>query len=87
MAYIGPGGDFAETLLVLMLQVDEFFSRSSFQELETTASAENFTLASLLASPVWSGGPALRAYSKQSDSSTHNELITDTLTPNQTAAI
>ena len=87
VAYIGPGGDSAETLLVLMLQVDDFFSRSSFQELETTGSAENFTLASLLASPVWSGGPALRAYSKQSDSSIHDEAIADNLTPNQTSAL
>ena len=87
VAYIGPGGDSAETLLVLTLQVDNFFSRSSFQELETTGSAENFTLASLLASPVWSGGPALRAYSKQSDSSIHDEVIADNLTPDQTAAL
>ena len=65
MAYIGPGVGPEETILVLTLQVDEFFSRDSYQRLETASSAAgNFTLAGLLASPVWSGGPALRAYSK-----------------------
>ena len=65
VAYIGPGADSEETILVLTLQVDEFFSRDSFQRLEMASSAGgNFTLAGLLVSPVWSGGPALRAYSK-----------------------
>ena len=64
VAYVGAGGDSEETILVLTLQVDDFFSRNSFVELRRVSSAENFTLAGLLATPVWSGGPALRAYSK-----------------------
>lgn len=73
MAYIGPGVHVGseETILVLTLQVEEFFSRDSFQRLETASSMGNFTLAGLQTVPVWSGGPALRAYSKHLINYTH----------------
>ena len=71
MAYTGPGGGSEETILVLTLQVDDFFSRNSFVELKGVSSAGNFTLAGLLATPVWSGGPALRAFSEQLNNSIH----------------
>ena len=71
VAYIEPGRDPGETILVLTLEVDDFFSRNSFLELERVSSAGNFTLAGLLATPVWYGGPALRAYSKQLNNTIH----------------
>ena len=64
VAYIGPGNSSEETIVVLTLQVEEFFAGDSFQRLETASSMGNFVLAGLQTNPVWSGGPALRAYSK-----------------------
>ena len=67
MAYIGPGADSEETILVLTLQVEQFFDQSSFQMIATLSASNtqmNYTLAGLLASPVWLGGPALREFSK-----------------------
>ena len=77
MAYIGPGNSSEETILVLTLQVEEFFSRDSFQRLETASSTGSFTLAGLQTNPVWSGGPALRAYSKHLVNYTDGQWMVD----------
>ena len=64
VAYIGPGGDSVETILVLTMQVDYFFVQSSFDMVLTISTQMNYTLAGLLASPLWVGGPALRHFRK-----------------------
>ena len=64
MAYTEPGGGPEETILVLTLQVDQFFDPNIFQMLFTSSTQMNCTLAGLLAFPVWMGGPALKKVRK-----------------------